>query len=86
MPQRKQKVKKMKAEAKKEKAAAAGANCENAEARTEEVERMCKGIIMSDSVVTENETGGRAKTKITVRPTTIFSNTTCTTARTKMRK
>ena len=33
----------MKAQAKKENAAAAGANCENAEANTEEVERMCTG-------------------------------------------
>ena len=37
----------------KETHAAAGAICENAEAKTEEVER-----IMSDSVVTANETGG----------------------------
>ena len=37
----------------KEKHEAAGAICENAEAKTEEVER-----IMSDSVVTANETGG----------------------------
>ena len=47
------------AQAKEKKAAAAaGAICENAEAKTEEVERMCKGNIMSDSVVTANETGG----------------------------
>ena len=39
----------MKAQAKKEKTAAAGANGENAEAKTEEVERMCKGVITSDS-------------------------------------
>ena len=48
----------MKAQATKENSAAAGANCENAEAKTEEVERMCKRIMMSDSVVTANETGG----------------------------
>ena len=48
----------MKAQAKKEKAAAAGANGENAEAKTEVVERMCKGNILSDCVVTANETGG----------------------------
>ena len=47
-------------------AAAAGAICENAEAKTEEAERMCKGNIMSDSVVTANETGGwhRGRTKL----------------------
>ena len=45
----------MKAQAKKKKAA--GTNGENAEAKTE-VERMCKGITTSDSVVTENVTGG----------------------------
>ena len=54
---RKQKVEQGKAEA-KENNAAAGAICEIAEAETEEVERMCKGNIMSDSVVTANETGG----------------------------
>ena len=48
----------MKAQAKKEKAAAAGANGENAEAKTEVVEIMCKGSLLSDSVVTANETGG----------------------------
>ena len=32
--------------------------CENAEAKTEEVERFCKGNITSDSVVTANETDG----------------------------
>ena len=47
----------MKAQAKKEKAAAASTNGENAEAKPE-VERMCKGNILSDSVVTANETGG----------------------------
>ena len=47
-----------KAQAKEKNAAAAGAICDNAEAKTEEVERMCKGNIMSDSVVTANETGG----------------------------
>ena len=31
---------------------------ENAEAKAEEVERMCKGNKMNDSVVTANETGG----------------------------
>ena len=30
----------------------------NAEAKTEEVERMCKGSMMNDSVVTANEAGG----------------------------
>ena len=39
-------------------AAAAGAICENAKAKAEEDERMCKGNIMSDSVVTANETDG----------------------------
>ena len=48
----------MKAQAKKENAAAAGANCANAERKTEEFEIMCKGNIMSDSVVTANEAGG----------------------------
>ena len=47
-----------KAQAKEENAAAAGAICENAEAKTKEVKRMCKGNIMSDSVVTANEIGG----------------------------
>ena len=46
-----------KAQAKENNAAAAGAICENAEAKSEEVERMCQDI-MSDSVVTANETGG----------------------------
>ena len=50
----------------KRRAAAAGANGENAVAKTEEVERMCKGIITSDSVGTENETGGwhRGRTEL----------------------
>ena len=48
----------MKAQAKENNAAATGAICENAEAKTDEVERMCKGNVMSDSVVTTNETGG----------------------------
>ena len=48
----------MKAQTKKENAAAAGANCENVETKTEEVERMCTGNIVSDSVVTANEAGG----------------------------
>ena len=47
-----------KAQAKEKTAAAAGAICENAEAKTQEVEIMCKGNIMSDSVVTANETDG----------------------------
>ena len=47
-----------KAQAKEKSAAAAGTICENAAAKTEEVERMCKGNIMSDSVVTANETSG----------------------------
>ena len=42
----------MKAQVKKERAAAARAKSENAEARTEKVERMRKGITTSDSVVT----------------------------------
>ena len=57
MPQRKQKVEEGNHERKRKNAAAAGAICENAEAKTE-VERMCKGNIMSDSVVTANETDG----------------------------
>ena len=48
-----------KAQAEEENAAAAGANCENAEAKTEEVERMCTGSMMNDSVETANEAGGR---------------------------
>ena len=48
----------MKAKAKMEKAAAAGANCENAETKREEVDRMCTGNMMSDSVVTANEADG----------------------------
>ena len=47
-----------KAQAKEKNAAAAGTICENAEAKKEEVERMCKGNIMSESVVTANETDG----------------------------
>ena len=48
----------MKAQARKEKAAAAaGANCENAEAKTE-VEIMRTRNTLSDSVVTANEAGG----------------------------
>ena len=56
----------MKAQSKKEKAAAAGANGENAEAKRQEVERMCKGITTSDSAVTENEIGGwhRGRTEL----------------------
>ena len=45
----------MKPQVKKEKAAAR-AMSENAEARTEKVERMCKGITTSDSVVTDSKT------------------------------
>ena len=48
----------MKAQAGKKNAAAAGANCDTAEAKTEEVERMCTGSMMNDSVVTANETDG----------------------------
>ena len=58
MPQRKQKVKQVKTQAKNENAAAAGVIFENAEAKTEVVEGMCKGNMTSDSVVTANETGG----------------------------
>ena len=47
-----------KAQGKEKNAAAAGAICENAKAKAEEDERMCKGNIMSDSVVTANETDG----------------------------
>ena len=46
----------MKAQVKKEKAAAARAKSEHAEARTERVERMCKGITTIDSVVTDSKT------------------------------
>ena len=49
----------MKAQAEKENAAAAGANYEKAEAKTEEVERMCTENMMKDSVVTAKEAGGR---------------------------
>ena len=49
----------MKARAKKENEAAAGANCENAQTKTEEVERMCTGNIMSDSVLTGGWHRGR---------------------------
>ena len=45
----------MKAQVKKEKAAAARAKRKYAEARTEKVERMCKGITTSDSVVTDSK-------------------------------
>ena len=41
-----------KAQAKEENAAAAGAICENAEAKAEDDERLCKGNMKSDSVVT----------------------------------
>ena len=47
-----------KAQAKEENAAAAGAICENAEAKAEEDEIMCKGNTKSDSVVTANENDG----------------------------
>ena len=47
-----------KAQAKEGNAAAAGAICENAEAKAEEDERMCKGNIKSDSVVIANENDG----------------------------
>ena len=57
----------MKAQAKKENAAAAGADCENAEAETEEVERMCTGDTMSDSVVTANEAGGWHRGRLVLR-------------------
>ena len=46
----------MKAQVKKEEASAARAKSENVEARTEKVERMCKGITTSDSVVTDSKT------------------------------
>ena len=49
------------AQAEKENAAAAGANCENAEAKTEEVEIMYTGSMMNDSVETANETGGKRR-------------------------
>ena len=45
----------MKAQVTKEKAAAR-AKSENAEARTEKVERMCRGITTNDSVVTDSKT------------------------------
>ena len=48
-----------KAQAKIENAAAAEAICENAEAEAEEVERMCTGSMMNDSVETAGEAGGR---------------------------
>ena len=35
------------------------AKCEDAEAETEEVERMCTGTMMNDSVETVGEAGGR---------------------------
>ena len=47
-----------KAQAKEKNAAAAEANWENTEARTEEVERMCKGNLISDSENTTNENDG----------------------------
>ena len=47
-----------KAQAKEGNAAAAGAICENAEAKAEEMERICKGNMKSDSVVTANENDG----------------------------
>ena len=56
MPQRKQTVKQGKH--KRKNAAAAVAICENAEAKAEKDERMCKGNIKSDSVVTANENDG----------------------------
>ena len=46
------------AQAEKENAAAAGGNCENVDAKTEEVERMCAGSMMNDSEETANEAGG----------------------------
>ena len=47
------------AQAKNENAAAAEAKCENTEAEAEEVERMCTGTMMNDSVETAGEAGGR---------------------------
>ena len=52
MPQRKQKV------SAKGESSSSRRKCENAVAKTEEVERMCKGNIISDSVVTANENDG----------------------------
>ena len=55
-PQRKQKMSEdAKVQAEKENGAAAGANCDNAEAKTEEVDRMCTGSMINDSVETANE-------------------------------
>ena len=51
----------------KENAAAAGANCDNAEAKTEEVERMNTRSMMNDSVVTANEAGGRHRGRPVLR-------------------
>ena len=48
-PQRKQKVKMRKHKQNKENAAAAEANCDTAEAKTEEVERMCTGSMIITS-------------------------------------
>ena len=56
------------AQAKENDAAAAGTICENAEAKTEEVERMCKGNIMSDSVVTANGMRRRKSHRVQRRP------------------
>ena len=56
------------AQAEKENAAAAGANCGIAEAKTEEVERMCTGSMMTDSVETANEAGGRHRERPVLRP------------------
>ena len=52
---------------KKENAAAVGAIYENADTKIEEVERMCKGNIMSDSVVMANETGGWHRGRLVLR-------------------
>ena len=48
-----------KGQAEKETAAAAGANCENAETKSGEVERVCTGSMMNGSVEMANEAGGR---------------------------
>ena len=47
-----------KAQANEENAAAAGAICEDAEAKAEEDERLCKGNMKCDKVVTANENDG----------------------------
>ena len=58
----------VKAQVEKENAAAAaGENCDNAKAKTEEVERMCTGSMMNCSVETANEAGGRHRGRPVLR-------------------